>query len=278
MNENGGKLYICPTPIGNLEDISLRVLRTLREADIIACEDTRHSLKLLNHFEIKKKLVSYHEHNKEKRKHELADGIRNGEKIVLITDAGMPGISDPGEDLIRLCIEEDLPFEVLPGPAAFVNAIVASGLSARRFVFEGFLEKNKKERKAALMRLKDETRPMILYESPHHLLKTLEDLRDVLGDRTCVLCRELTKRYEEFLRGDFSTLLAYYEDLAPRGEYVLVVEGGSREEAVYTDEMILKRLEAFAERGLRNKEAVKQVAEETGVTKNRVYELSIRGK
>jgi 16S rRNA (cytidine1402-2'-O)-methyltransferase len=275
MTENSGKLYLCPTPIGNLEDITMRVLRVLRESDIIACEDTRHTLKLLNHFEIKKKLTSYHEHNKERKKHVIADMIRNGQKVALVTDAGMPGISDPGEDLVKLCIEESLPFEVLPGPSAFVNALVASGLSSRRFVFEGFLDKKKKERNLAFGRIENETRTIIVYEAPHRIKKTLIELQKILGERKCVLCRELTKRYEEHLRGTSEYLLNYYESLDPRGEYVIVIEGKTEEVKEFTDEMIEIRLNKCLERGMKKKEAVKFVAEETGISRNRIYDLSI---
>ncbi len=275
MTENSGKLYLCPTPIGNLEDITMRVLRVLRESDVIACEDTRHTLKLLNHFEIKKKLTSYHEHNKNRKKHDIADRIRNGQKVALVTDAGMPGISDPGEDLVKLCIEENLPFEVLPGPSAFVNALVASGLSSRRFVFEGFLDKKKKERNATLGRIENEARTTIVYEAPHRLRKTLVELQKILGERKCVLCRELTKRYEEHLRGSSEYLLNHYESLDPRGEYVIVIEGKTEEVKEFTDEMIEIRLNKCLERGMKKKEAVKFVAEETGVSRNRIYDLSI---
>jgi len=276
MIDKSGKLYLCPTPIGNLEDISMRVLRVLRESDVIACEDTRHTLKLLNHFEIKNKLTSYHEHNKDRKKHRIAQKVRDGQKVALVTDAGMPGISDPGEDLVKLCIEENLPFEVLPGPSAFVNALVASGLSSRRFVFEGFLEKNKKERKAALGRIAGETRTTIIYEAPHRLKKTLQELQKILGERECVLCREMTKRYEEHIRGNAGYLISHYESLDPRGEYVLVIEGGRQEKKEFTDDMITNLLNDCTRQGMRNKEAVKFVAEETGVSRNRIYGLSIK--
>jgi len=278
MIDKSGKLYICPTPIGNLEDISMRVLRVLRESDIIACEDTRHTLKLLNHFEIKNKLTSYHDHNKDRKKHSLAQKIRDGKKVALVTDAGMPGISDPGEDMVKLCIEEKLPFEVLPGPSAFVNALVASGLSSRRFAFEGFLDKNKKEKNAALERIANETRTTIVYEAPHRLRKTLVELQKFLGERKCVLCRELTKRYEEHLRGNVSYLISHYENLDPRGEYVLVIEGGREEKKEFTDDMVKNLLSDCIQRGMRNKEAVKFVMEETGVSRNRIYALSIKLK
>lgn len=277
MTNTQGVLFLCPTPIGNLEDISLRVLRVLREADLIACEDTRHTLKLLNHYEIRKKLVSYHEHNKEKRKHALAQAVADGKKVALVTDAGMPGISDPGEDLVGLFIEEGLPFEVLPGPSAFVNGLVASGLPARRFVFEGFLERDRKERRTALERLRAETRTMVLYEAPHRLKKTLEELSEVLGpERTCVLCRELTKRHEERKRGSLGQLIEWVQEQPPRGEYVLILQGGTVLQESFTDDMLLERLEIQRRAGLRNKEAVKKVALETGVSRNRLYALSIR--
>jgi len=278
MIDNRGKLYLCPTPIGNLEDISMRVLRVLGESDLIACEDTRHTLKLLNHFEIKNKLTSYHEHNKDRKKHAIAQKIREGQKVALVTDAGMPGISDPGEKLVELCIEENLPFEVLPGPSAFVNALVASGLSSRSFVFEGFLQRNKKEKKAALKRIEKETRTTIIYEAPHRLKKTLLELQEILGERKCVLCRELTKRYEEHLRGNVSYLIGHYQSLKPRGEYVLVIEGGREEKKEYTDDMVKSLLKGCIQRGMRKKEAVKSVVDETGISKNRVYSLSINIK
>ena len=195
-----GKLYLCATPIGNLEDITCRVLRTLKEVDLIAAEDTRNSIKLLNHFEIKTPMTSYHEYNKIEKAYQLVDKLREGKDIALITDAGTPGISDPGEDLVRICYEEGIEVTSLPGAAACITALTMSGLPTRRFAFEAFLPRDKKERAAILLELKDETRTIIIYEAPHHLVKTLEELYDTLGDRQISICRELTKRYEEKMR------------------------------------------------------------------------------
>lgn len=220
-----GKLYLCATPIGNLEDITCRVLRTLKEVDLIAAEDTRNSIKLLNHFEIKTPMTSYHEYNKIEKAYQLVDKLREGKNIALITDAGTPGISDPGEDLVRICYEEGIEVTSLPGAAACITALTMSGLPTRRFAFEAFLPREKKERAAILQELKDETRTIIIYEAPHHLVKTLEELYDTLGDRQISICRELTKRYEEKMRTTLSDSLVYYGENEPRGEYVLVIHG-----------------------------------------------------
>ena len=225
-----GKLYLCATPIGNLEDITYRVLRTLKEVDLIAAEDTRNSIKLLNHFEIKTPMTSYHEYNKIEKAYQLVDKLREGKNIALITDAGTPGISDPGEDLVRICYEEGIEVTSLPGAAACITALTMSGLPTRRFAFEAFLPRDKKERAAILQELKDETRTIIIYEAPHHLVKTLEELYDTLGDRQISICRELTKRYEEKMRTTLSDSLVYYGENEPRGEYVLVIHGKTFEE------------------------------------------------
>lgn len=225
-----GKLYLCATPIGNLEDITYRVLRTLKEVDLIAAEDTRNSIKLLNHFEIKTPMTSYHEYNKIEKAYQLVDKLREGKNIALITDAGTPGISDPGEDLVRICYEEGIEVTSLPGAAACITALTMSGLPTRRFAFEAFLPRDKKERAAILLELKDETRTIIIYEAPHHLVKTLEELYDTLGDRQISICRELTKRYEEKMRTTLSDSLVYYGENEPRGEYVLVIHGKTFEE------------------------------------------------
>lgn len=227
-----GKLYICPTPIGNLEDITLRVLRILEEADAVAAEDTRHTLKLLNHFKLSKHLVSYHEHNKRSAGPKLIERMKNGETIALVSDAGMPGISDPGADLILLCIEEGIHFEVLPGPTALINALVASGLSTEGFMFIGFLERHKHDAQKFLKRIKAIDRTLIFYEAPHRLIHTLECMHDVLGDRRIVISKELTKRYEQHLRCRISEALIHLEKDPPRGEYVLVVEGDDGTEAM----------------------------------------------
>ena len=225
-----GKLYLCATPIGNLEDITLRVLRTLQEVDLIAAEDTRNSIKLLNHFDIKTPMTSYHEFNKIEKAHQLVEKMQSGTNIALITDAGTPGISDPGEELVKIAYEAGIEVTSLPGAAACITALTLSGLSTRRFAFEAFLPKDKKERKRVLEELKDETRTIIIYEAPHHLIKTLEELEKELDNRKITLCRELTKKYEEAHRTTIHEVLDYYKDKEHRGEYVLVLEGKTKQQ------------------------------------------------
>ncbi|ABR46334.1 Uroporphyrin-III C/tetrapyrrole (Corrin/Porphyrin) methyltransferase [Alkaliphilus metalliredigens QYMF] len=273
-----GKLYICPTPIGNLEDITLRVLNTLKAVDVIAAEDTRHTLRLLNHFEIQKPLTSYHEHNRMSKGPQLVNKLLQGEKIALVSDAGMPGISDPGEDLIKLCIEEDIPVEVLPGATAGILALVASGLDARRFSFEGFLDRDKKKKKERLEQIKHEDRTLIFYEAPHRLKETLKSLSEVLGNRQAVVGRELTKKFEEFIRGDFETLLAHFQENPPRGEIVLLCEGGvpsDHQEEAFKDLTIQEHLIQLIEAGMDKKQAIKEVAKARKVPKRDVYQESI---
>lgn len=273
-----GKLYLCATPIGNLEDITYRVLRTLKEVDLIAAEDTRNSIKLLNHFDIKTPMTSYHEFNKIEKAYQLVDKLREGLNIALITDAGTPGISDPGEDLVRICYEEGIEVTSLPGPAACITALTMSGLPTRRFAFEAFLPREKKERAAVLAGLVNETRTIILYEAPHHLVKTLEELYETLGERRLTICRELTKRYEEKTLTTFSEILNYYKDNEPRGEYVLVIEGKTfeelkKEEQKAWEEMSLEEHMAVYEgQGIDRKEAMKQVAKDRGISKRDVYQ------
>ena len=225
-----GTLYLCATPIGNLEDITLRVLRTLREADLIAAEDTRNSIKLLNHFEIRTPMTSYHEYNKIEKGRELVDKLLGGANVALITDAGTPGISDPGEELVRMCHEAGVTVTSLPGPAACITALTLSGQSTRRFAFEAFLPSDKKERRAILEELKTETRTIILYEAPHRLLRTLQELLEVLGERRVTVCRELTKKHETAFLTTLSGAAAHYQEQEPKGECVLVLEGRSRRE------------------------------------------------
>ena len=225
-----GKLYLCATPIGNLEDITLRVLRTLKEADLIAAEDTRHSIKLLNHFDIKTPMTSYHEFNKVEKARYLVDKMREGTNVALITDAGTPGISDPGEELVRQCYEAGIEVTSLPGPAACITALTISGMATRRFAFEAFLPSDKKEKQEIFEELKKETRTIILYEAPHRLVRTLSELLENLGDRRISVCRELTKTHETVFRTTVSEALSYYETEEPRGECVLVIEGKSRME------------------------------------------------
>ena len=269
-----GKLYICPTPIGNLEDITLRTLRILREVDIIACEDTRHSLRLLNHYEIKKPLTSYHEHNIREKGQELIQKLIEGNNIAIITDAGMPGISDPGADLIKLSIEEDIEVVVLPGATASITALVASGLNTRKFVFEGFLPSKKKDRIKALETLVNEKRTIIFYESPHRVINSMEDMLEVLGNRNIAVCRELTKHYEEILRGNFETALKRFNQDVVKGEFVIIVEGNTEveKEEINIEEELIRHLE----NGLTKKEAIKKVAEEKKIPKNIVYSESLK--
>ena len=280
-----GKLYLCATPIGNLEDITYRVLRTLGEVDLIAAEDTRHSIKLLNHFQIKTPMSSYHEYNKVEKARYLVEKLLSGVNVALITDAGTPGISDPGEELVRQCYEAGVEVTSLPGPAACITALTMSGLSTRRFCFEAFLpsEKgDKKERLRILEELKGETRTIIVYEAPHHLVKTLKDLREALGNRRLTLCRELTKRYETAWQTTFDEALAAYETEEPKGEWVLVIEGKSpeelrREEMRSWEEMsIEEHMAVYEDQGVDRKEAMKRVAKDRGISKREVYQALLQ--
>lgn len=281
-----GKLYLCATPIGNLEDITLRVLNTLKQVDLIAAEDTRNSIRLLNHFDIKTPMTSYHEYNKIEKAYRLVDKMRAGSNIALITDAGTPGISDPGEELVRICYEEGIEVTSLPGPAACITALTMSGLPTRRFAFEAFLPKEKKERAAILRELKNETRTIVLYEAPHRLTKTLEELLEALGDRRLSVCRELTKRYEEKTITTIAESLAYYTENEPRGEYVLVVEGKTlgevaREKQASWERMSLEEhMARYEEKGTPRKEAMRLVARDRGLSRREVYQalLSERGE
>lgn len=274
-----GTLYLCATPIGNLEDITFRVLRTLKEVDLIAAEDTRNSIKLLNHFEIKTPMTSYHEYNKIDKAYQLVDRLREGKNIALITDAGTPGISDPGEDIVRICYEEGIEVTSLPGAAACVTALTMSGLPTRRFAFEAFLPKDKKEHQAVLEELAAETRTMIVYEAPHHLVKTLKELEQTLGsDRILTICRELTKRHEEKMQTTFGESLQYYETHEPRGEYVLVIEGKSRaqiqkeQQQSWESMSIEEHMQYYESQGIAHKEAMKLVAKDRGVSKRDIYQ------
>ena len=268
-----GMLYLVPTPIGNLGDISERAVKTLQEADFIAAEDTRVSVKLLNHLNIKKPLVSYHEHNKVESGAKIVSRLENGETCALVTDAGSPAISDPGEDLVRLCAERAIPVCAIPGPCALVTALSVSALPTRRFCFEGFLPAQKKERRALLGSLHGEERTMIFYEAPHHLLQTLQELEATFGgERKISLCRELTKLHEQIRRVTLEQAVCFYTENEPRGEYVLVVEGAAaKEEAATLDDAVAaaKRLIAA---GLTKKDAVKQAAKDTGFPNNDLYD------
>lgn len=272
-----GRLYLCATPIGNLEDITLRVLRVLREVDLIAAEDTRNSIKLLNHFNIKTPMTSYHEYNKIEKAYQLVEKMRQGQNIALITDAGTPGISDPGEELVRICQESGIPVTSLPGPAACITALTMSGLPTRRFAFEAFLPKDKKERARILSSLEQETRTIILYEAPHHLKKTLEELWKALGDRNITLCRELTKKYETAFPTTISGAIAYYEKQEPRGEFVLVIQGKNQKQLIKEQQenwealSLEEHMQHYENQGMNRKEAMKQVAKDRGISKRDVY-------
>ncbi|MFZ5985588.1 MAG: 16S rRNA (cytidine(1402)-2'-O)-methyltransferase [Bacillota bacterium] len=274
---NKGILYLVATPIGNLEDITLRALRVLNEVDLIAAEDTRQTMKLLNHFEIKKTLVSYYEHNKKVKGNFLIGQLLEGKNIALVSDAGTPGISDPGEDIVRLCIENEIQVTMVPGPVAAVTGLVLSGLTAGRFAFEGFLPMNKRARKERINTLKDEVRTIVFYEAPHKLTYTLKDLYDALGNRRIVLARELTKKFEEIIRCNLDEAISKYESESPRGEYVLMVEGANEEEILEAnknkwDIMSLKEhYEMYAAQGMDKKLAMKKVAEDRGISKREVY-------
>lgn len=284
MEENNcGKLYLCATPIGNLEDITLRVLNTLKEVDLIAAEDTRHSIKLLNHFEIKTPMTSYHEFNKTSKAKYLVEQMQQGVNIALITDAGTPGISDPGEELVKQCYEAGLDVTSLPGAAACVTALTISGLSTRRFCFEAFLPVDKKKRQWILEELKRETRTIIVYEAPHHLVKTLKELSDTFGSgRNITICRELTKKYEEAYRTTFAEALERYEHEEPKGECVIVIEGRSIGEMVEEqqkswEEMTIEdHMELYLKQGIDRKEAMKLVAKDRGITKRDVYQCVMK--
>lgn len=273
-----GTLYLCATPIGNLEDITFRVLRILKEVDVIAAEDTRNSIKLLNHFEIHTPMTSYHEYNKFDKGRELVEQLRAGKNIALITDAGMPGISDPGEELVKMCAEAGITVTVLPGACACVTALTLSGLGTRRFAFEAFLPSDKKERQNVLEELKSETRTMIIYEAPHRLLKTLGELRDTLGNRRISVCRELTKKHETIFRTDLEAAIRHYEAEAPRGECVLVIEGRSWEEmekekqAAWEQMTIAEHVALYEQQGVLRKEAMRLAAKDRGVSKRDIYQ------
>lgn len=272
-----GKLFLCATPIGNLEDITFRVLKTLKEVDLIAAEDTRHSIKLLNHFEIQTPMTSYHEYNKVDKAKYLVNLMQEGKNIAVITDAGTPGISDPGEELVRQCFEVGIEVSSLPGPAACITALTMSGLKTRRFAFEAFLPSDKKERQQVLEELKNETRTMIIYEAPHHLVQTLKELESVLGDRKITQCRELTKKYEEANQTTIGSLISEYETKEPRGEYVLVIEGKTFKEKTEEKQKeweslsINEHMEYYLDQGIDKKEAMKRVAKDRGVSKRDIY-------
>lgn len=273
-----GTLYLCATPIGNLEDMTFRVIRTLKEVDLIAAEDTRNSIKLLNHFEIQTPMTSYHEYNKYEKGRKLVEKLLEGQNIALITDAGTPGISDPGEELVKMCYESGIPVTSLPGAAACITALTISGLSTRRFAFEAFLPSDKKEREQILKEMETETRTMIVYEAPHRLVKTLKLFLERLGNRKITVCRELTKRHETALAVTLEEAVAHYEANPPKGECVLVIEGKSREEAREEErkrweEMTIEdHMEVYTKQGMDKKSAMKAVAKDRGVSKRDIYQ------
>ena len=279
-----GTLYLCATPIGNLEDMTFRAVRILKEADLIAAEDTRNSIKLLNHFEIKTPMTSYHEYNKIEKGHKLVERLQNGEDIAVITDAGMPGISDPGEELVKMCQEAGITVTAVPGACACVTALTISGLGTRRFAFEAFLPTDKKERQAVLNELKDETRTMVIYEAPHRLVRTLKTLRETLGNRRISICRELTKKHETAWQTHIAEACEYYQENAPKGECVLVIEGRSRKEMEqesqesWRDISIEEHMAIYENQGIARKEAMKMVAKDRGVTKRDIYQALLLQK
>lgn len=273
-----GRLYLCATPIGNLEDMTYRVVRTLGEVDLIAAEDTRNSIKILNHFEIRTPMTSYHEYNKIEKGKKLVEKLQSGMNIALITDAGTPGISDPGEELVKMCYEAGIEVTSLPGAAACITALTLSGLSTRRFAFEAFLPSDKKEKQIILKELAEETRTIILYEAPHRLLKTLRELLDALGNRRVTVCRELTKKHETAFVTTLEEACSYYEAQEAKGECVLVIEGKSRneirsEEIARWEELSLEEhMVHYTSQGIDRKEAMKLVAKDRGISKRDVYQ------
>ncbi len=277
-----GTLYLCATPIGNLEDMPVRAIRIMKEADLIAAEDTRNSIKLINHFEIDTPMTSYHEYNKVEKARVLVDKLVAGQNIALITDAGTPGISDPGEELVRQCVEAGVEVVSVPGPAACINALIVSGLPTRRFVFEAFLpsdKSDKKEHTAVIEELKQETRTMILYEAPHRLVHTLTELCEALGaNRRIAVCKELTKKHETVYRANLGEAVKYYTENEPKGEYVLVIEGKSRQEikeeaqAEWSKMSLEEHMEYYERQGIDHKEAMKLVAKDRGMSKRDVYQ------
>ncbi len=279
MSDMTGTLFLCATPIGNLSDMTPRVIETLQEADVIAAEDTRNSMKLLNYFDIKTPMTSYHEYNKVEKADQIITWLQAGKNIALITDAGTPAISDPGEILVAKCMEAGIPVTSLPGSCACITALTLSGLPTRRFCFEGFLPADKKERKYILEELKNETRTIILYEAPHHLKKTLKQLYEELGERRVTLCRELTKKFETVFPTTLEEALCFYEENEPRGEYVIVLEGISRrhlqkeKQQMWESLTIEEHMQKYESQGMEKKEAMKKVAADRGISKRDVYQV-----
>lgn len=277
-----GILYLCATPIGNLDDITVRCLNTLKECDLIACEDTRHSLKLLNHFDIHKPLTSYYEHNKREKGEYIISELKSGKNVALVTDAGTPAISDPGEDLVKMCIDEGIRVVPVPGAVALINALIISGQNTTRFAFEGFLSVNKKSRFEHLELVKDDTRTLIFYEAPHKLTRTLADMRKYFGNRRLSIVRELTKLHEECMTTTFDEAIEFYETNNPKGEYVLIIEGKSRTEQIEDKQRefelmtVTQHVRLLMSEGLDKKEAIKKVAADRGLAKRDVYNEFVR--
>lgn len=273
-----GQLYLVATPIGNLEDMTFRAIRILKEVDLIAAEDTRNSIKLLNHFEIKTPMTSYHEFNKYDKAVWLVEQMQQGKNVACITDAGTPGISDPGEELVKQCYAAGIPVTALPGACACITALTASGRETRRFCFEAFLPADKRERKEVLAELVEETRTMVVYEAPHRLVRTLEELQETLGNRPITICRELTKKHETFFQTTIDAAIAFYREQEPKGECVLVIQGRSREELKEQEQKqweemtIVEHMEVYLSQGMAKKEAMKQVAQDRGMAKRDVYQ------
>lgn len=277
MINNSGTLYLCATPIGNLEDMTFRAVRVLKEADLIAAEDTRNSIRLLNHFDIHTPMTSYHEYNRIEKGHHLVSLLLEGKNIALITDAGTPGISDPGEDLVRMCRDAGIPVTSVPGACACVNALIISGRPTRRFCFEAFLPADKKDRRRVLQEIQEETRTTVIYEAPHRLRKTLQELLEVLGDRRLSICRELTKKFETVMETTLEDAVRFYGEQEPRGEYVLVLEGRNHasideeERSRFENMSVQEHVEMYEEQGLNRKDAMKQAAKDRGVSKRDIY-------
>ncbi|MBR6755424.1 MAG: 16S rRNA (cytidine(1402)-2'-O)-methyltransferase [Peptococcaceae bacterium] len=272
-----GTLYVCATPIGNLQDITLRVLDTLKTVDLVACEDTRKTLQLLNHFAITKPVTSYFEHNKQVKGDKIIAALLEGKNVALVSDAGMPGISDPGWDLVQQCLAENIPFTVLPGAVAAITGLVLSGLPTQRFSFEGFVPRVKKERRTFFQNLAEETRTMIFYESPHRLEDTLETMAEIFGERQMAATRELTKKFEEVLRGTPAELLAHFQENEIRGEFVLILEGKEPSvEAAKDIAWAVERVNQLVQEGISQKDAIKQAAKEAGLPKREVYNLIVK--
>lgn len=283
LNESG-TLFLVATPIGNLEDITLRALKVLKEVDLIAAEDTRQTIKLLNHYEIKKPMVSYYEHNKVEKGNFLVGQMLEGKNIALVSDAGSPGISDPGEDLVRLAIENNIEVTMIPGPVAAITGLVLSGLPTGRFVFEGFLPMNKRSRKERIQELVNETRTIILYEAPHKLNYTLVDLQQILGNRKIVLARELTKKFEQLIRCTLDEAIEKYSNEAPKGEFVLLLEGADKktiiaeQKKVWNDMSLNEHLQIYLDQDIDKKDAIKKVAEDRGMSRRDVYNALVQNK